>query len=530
MKSIKRVLAFVLAAVMVLSMSLAAFAAVQNKALSPADGDNATITINNPAKGQKYTLYQLFDATVGENGEIAYQLPAGMTDIPDGLTYFFEKDSVNYVHPKDVILEKDSTGKVIGTKMTDDLKSALETWANSAQKLIEETSDGSEKLKFTGLPYGYYVVLTDHVDEEAGVALITVDSTKPNADIFDKNTNNPGVVSKETDKGSYSIGDTITYTATFDTTNYMATESNGEMVYAQVVKYEISDTLPEFLSDVEITEVKVGETALDPVPSFSNKKFEITWAEQDNDGNWTSKYAQGAQIVVTYTAKLTSVVNINTGNTNTISIRPYTVNPDGGDPLPWDEEWHNSNEIKTYAAALKKVDEDGGALKGAKFTAKGLVVDGEAGIYTVVSYTTPSDAQSAEMDTDDNGMLYIIGLGEDVKLVVTETKAPNGYNKLTQPVELTPQLLEQAIYTKDGTIHYDADGNVTSREVTGGTTVTVKKNLDELDEEALEVENKKGVELPATGGTGTTLFYIIGSILVIGAGIVLVAKRRMSVR
>ena len=61
-------MALVIAMVMVLAMGTTVFAATQTKALSPADADNATITINNPAKGETYELFKLFDATVREDG------------------------------------------------------------------------------------------------------------------------------------------------------------------------------------------------------------------------------------------------------------------------------------------------------------------------------------------------------------------------------------------------------------------------------------------------------------------------------
>ena len=237
---------------------------------------------------------------------------------------------------------------------------------------------------------------------------------------------------------------------------------------------------------------------------------------------------------MTYEAVLTSTTNINAVDTNTVSIRPYVDNgpgtPEGG--KPWDEDWKDTAKIATYAAAIKKVDESGNALAGATFTIKGLVVEavtGETGVYKVVSYNPAANAaESAELSTDENGKLYIVGLAKDVKLTVTEFKAPDGYNKLTETVELTPQVLEESIYETSGERHYDKDGNLVSESVTEGTTVTVTKNLSDLDAGALEIENNQGSLLPSTGGIGTTIFYIVGAVLVIGAGVILVAKKRMS--
>lgn len=531
MKRIKKLAALMMAAMMALAMGITAFA--QTKPLDPADTDNAKITINNAARGETYTIYKLFDATVGEGGQIAYQCPG---DIPSQVSAFFTKDSSNNVIPADSILEKDADGKITGTtKMTPELRTALEAWAATATKTNSAVSDGSA-LEFTGLPYGYYVMTTTHEsdaeDGEDAKAAITVTSTQPNASIFDKNVNEPSVT-KTVEKESYSIGDTVKYTATFDTTNYMGEGADAK----QVINYLISDTLPEFLSDATITKITIGGTEYKvdgAVPKFENKQIMIPWATKETDGSYTSLYAQGAQIVMTYEAVLTSTTNINAVDTNTVSIRPYVDKgpgtPEGGDP--WDEDWKDTAKITTYAAAIKKVDESGNALAGATFTIKGLKVEtvtGETGVYKVVSYNPAEDAaESAELSTDENGKLYIVGLAKDIKLTVTEFKAPDGYNKLTKTVELTPQVLEESIYETSGERHYDKDGNLVSESVTEGTTVTVTKNLSDLDAGALEIENNQGSLLPSTGGIGTTIFYIVGAVLVIGAGVILVAKKRMS--
>ena len=235
-------------------------------------------------------------------------------------------------------------------------------------------------------------------------------------------------------------------------------------------------------------------------------------------------------VVIEYTAVLTSTTNINASDTNTITLQPYVDNDtgtEGGDP--WDETWEDTAEITTYAAAIKKVDQDGNALAGAIFTIQGLSVEKvEDGVYRVVSYDPESDKESTELATDNQGKLYIVGLDKDVKLTVTEFKAPDGYNKLTETEELTPQVLNKTIYETSGDRYYDKDGNLVSQSSAETTTTTVKKNLEDLDVAALEIVNNKGTLLPSTGGIGTTIFYIVGAILVIGAGVILVTKKRMS--
>ena len=206
MKRIKRLAGILLAMVMVLGMTMTTFA--QTAALNPADADNASITIKNPAKGETYKLHKLFDATVSEGGtNIAYQ-----GKVHTGLEEYFSEDANGYISPTDKIAVKDADGKVTGTQMTAELQQALEAWANGNTEIASAVSNGDESLTFTGLPYGYYVVTTTHESDPdangAAKAAITVTSTQPNADIYDKNVNEPSA-DKTVEKESYSIGDTV---------------------------------------------------------------------------------------------------------------------------------------------------------------------------------------------------------------------------------------------------------------------------------------------------------------------------------
>ncbi|MBR0162862.1 MAG: isopeptide-forming domain-containing fimbrial protein [Oscillospiraceae bacterium] len=504
MKNLKKLLALLFTAAMILSLGATAFA--QSAPLDPADADNASITIKNPAKGETYKLFKLFDATVSEDGKkIAYQ-----GTIPESLKSFFEPiNGEDAENPSEYVQLKEDVDEAA-------LFAALEVWAGSATEMISAESNGDPSIVFSGLPYGYYVVTTSHKDSTTGKAAITVDSTQPNAEIYDKNETKIVNEGKWADGTSYSIGDTIPYTASFITTNYFGSGKDAKIIS----KYVIEDTLPEFLSDVAISQILIGgEKWADAPDAFDeNNQIIIPWVDE----NGSSLYANGVKIVVIYTAKLTSLVNVNAANKNTISITPLDEND-----KPYSDPFSASFEITTYAAALKKTDGEE-SLAGAKFAANGLIVEETAdGIYTVVSFDPASEELGTEMATDENGMLYIVGLARKATLTVTETVAPDGYNLLTAPVELAPQVLEKEVYKESGIRYYDADGNLVAEESSTTTSKEVEKNLSELDAAALEVINQAGAQLPSTGGMGTTLFYAIGTILVLGAGVILVAKKRV---
>lgn len=88
---------------------------------------------------------------------------------------------------------------------------------------------------------------------------------------------------------------------------------------------------------------------------------------------------------------------------------------------------------------------------------------------------------------------------------LTETVAPNGYNKLKNPIEIT-------IDENGGVTYKEKDSTATA------TNITTTENL-------VKIENRTGVVLPSTGGVGTTIMYIVGAALLIGSGVVLVTKK-----
>ncbi|MGM9590618.1 MAG: isopeptide-forming domain-containing fimbrial protein [Faecousia sp.] len=510
MKHAKKLASLLLALVMVFALATTAFA----QTVDSAKGGSASITIKNASKGETYAVVKLFDASVTgkEDGSIVYT-----GNIPDSLSAFFEKDEFGYITATDAAKGDDSNLSVAAV-------TALKAWAENHTADASATSTGGD-LVFTNLPYGYYVVTTTQG------AAITVDSTNPNATVYDKNSKEPGIV-KSVDDADVYIGQTVTYTTTATTTNYLGVGKDAEIV----TQYVIEDTLPAFLTDVTVTQITIGGAEYKvngEVPQFetvaghTNKAIVIPWATKDDNGKYISNYNNGAQIVITYTAKVTDQAVVDgDGNKNEVILTAYTTPDDDTSPDPWGETWKDDEIIKTYAAALKKVDENGSPLAGAKFAANGLTVTGSKGNYTVTAYDPNATELGTVMETDDNGHLVIKGLPSDVTLTVVETEAPAGYNKLKDPISLTPTIIGETVTVTSKTVYYDEDGNVVETETeTSTTTITYNEKLKTA---AYKIENKKGTELPSTGGMGTTIFYVVGSILVLAAVVLLVTKKRMS--
>ena len=129
----------------------------------------------------------------------------------------------------------------------------------------------------------------------------------------------------------------------------------------------------------------------------------------------------------------------------------------------------------------------------------------------VVTKDTALTKINATGYVDANGVLTFKGLGEGT-YTIKEIVAPNGYNLLKDEI----------------TISIAADAKLTgcTWNVTDSNSNALNVDSNHLYE--LTVENNAGAELPSTGGIGTTVFYVLGGLLVVCAGVLLITKRRMN--
>ena len=495
MKKFKKIMAVVAAMAMTVAMGFSAVAQTKS-----GNGGEGSITISNAAKGETYSVYKLFDAKVTgtENGSIAYT-----GEIPASLANYFSKDGAGNILATEAAKNDDS--------MSDGLKAALKAWAETATPIVEAVSDGSA-LTFDKIPYGYYVVGTTQ-----GKEAISVDSTNPSAKIVDKNTTTPTDVVKSVDDDDVYIGQTVTYMVKFKTANYNGAGEGAK----QIQSYTIHDTLPGFLSDVNVTKIFVDddanlETTEDQtqltVQQFNeDKKINIPWVDRS-----TSLYKNGTTLFITYTAKVTDSAAIaGTGNTNEVTVT-FTDSEGSHDV------GHSQTTIKTYAIAIKKVDDQGHNLAGAKFQfpfyVKNTAADDGAYIY---AGTTAGDGLTNTITTPESGEITVKGLESGNNFSIEETEAPSGYNKLTTPVKVTPVKTSETTTSKTWKIK---DGEIVDDSVE--TTITTTYNNEKLAATPIAVINKTGAALPTTGGMGTTILYVAGAILVIAGAAVLVIKKR----
>lgn len=234
------------------------------------------------------------------------------------------------------------------------------------------------------------------------------------------------------------------------------------------------------------------------------------------------KTCAGKNIIVEYSAVLNANANIGldtttNGNKNTVYLE-YSNNPNA-------EGTGNTVEDKvvvyTYELDIEKVD---GAqtvtkLQGAEFVLK----NSDGSKYAVVTdgkITGWADAKdgATTLKTNADGKIAVQGLDAGT-YKLEETKAPTSYNKLTS--DITVVITSTAIADRQAWTDSTALG-ITAIAVTADAVPGTAEN----GKATITVANNKGTTLPTTGGIGTTIFYIAGSVLVLLAVVLFVAKRR----
>lgn len=293
------------------------------------------------------------------------------------------------------------------------------------------------------------------------------------------------------------------------------------------------------------------------------------------------------EIHLIYTATINTEAEIAGNGNENKAIFDYSTaeddapeEPDPDYPDYGNDKNHESEEVTTttytYALDIQKISKESGvALEGAKFTAVdaggntiyAVPVDGSDGVY---EYTSDSNTMGATstFTTNSNGQIIIKGV--DIGTYsFTETQAPAGYTLLKGSTSVTAEMSGSSTTTtttsKSTTRYFaeitsseewnsvdvvytkDEKGNFvlqsvkpddytsgyyklvsTSSEGTSGSLVV--NNTFEVAVTAIYVENSSDSLLPSTGGIGTTIFYIVGGLLVFGAAVVLITRRRMNAR
>ncbi|MCD7863216.1 MAG: isopeptide-forming domain-containing fimbrial protein [Lachnospiraceae bacterium] len=383
---------------------------------------------------------------------------------------------------------------------------------------VEET-DGTWTYTITGIADGYYLVVdsgakTDESEDANsrymievvnGTATITSKAVVPT---IDKTITNSTGLDKTTlttsEKGTaVSVGDTVS----FELECTVPSDLGGYDTYTYIIHDTMDDGL-DFPDDGDATNPQVTGTTIGlTVRSTSQSVTPLYTAVIDADARTltitisNAKALAGETIYVEYNAVLNDNAVAGVAEDNTVYLE-YSNNPNGSGTGKTPE---SVVHVYTFDLYTYKVDGDTQQpLSGATFT---LYKSTDRG-----SIYTEEVAEIASTDTNDGSTFTFEELGAGYYKLV-ETVTPTGYNTVE---DIKFQIV--ATYNTDGTISaLSVAGNENKVSVyVAKTSVTTT------------VENMSGTSLPSTGGIGTTIFYVVGGILVFGAAVLLVTRRRMS--
>lgn len=399
----------------------------------------------------------------------------------------------------------------------DDLYKAI----TAASLAADETAHNAT---FDDVDQGYWLIadVTDLEGSGEANSLVIVDTkgedsitVTPKTDVpkvekkVKEENDSTGDVTGWQDGADYDIGDD----APFQLTGTMPSNIASYETYEYIFHDDLSDSL--CLNEESIV-VKIGEKTLEKGTDYTVNTstsdgcdFEIVFTDiLSVDGVTITK---DSKVVVEYTAELTdSAVIGNPGNPNDVYLE-FSNNPydEGTGKTPEDKV-----TVFTFKLDVDKVDKDQQPLKGAGFT-----------LYKYDADTQNYVAVGSEVKGDQITNFVWSGL-DSGKYKLVETTVPAGYNK-ADDIEFTIEATyttSGADQTLTGLVVKNADGTETISGEGDGFTFTATVANGTV---ATDVVNTTGLELPETGGIGTTIFYIIGGVLVVGAGVLLIVRRRM---
>ena len=489
MRNTKKAISILLTLLMVVGM-MSTFAFAETA--------KATITIDNAVSGTTYKAYKIMDATfvansnpvkgsytIDENSQF-YSAVNSKTDL---FTLTKNTQGTWNVTPKSDITAKE---------IADWLKSVIEADGASFKAADTKTANtGSVTLEVE--KDGFYYVSTD-----IGSVCTTFNTTT--TVIHDKNTTTPTGGEKTVDNGksttSAQVGDIVPFELKVTATNYRVENGTSN----KVNMYTIKDTMTGSMvlnALPEVTYTNFADDAVKPTAIFKKLSGETITSVSPTDA------LTGFIVEIDWS-------NVKDGKTHEIKVNYGALITGANETIKNKAEFKSDDTViketpdipvYVYYFNLKKVDKDDNPLIGAKFKLYTEATSGTAIKFNVTgnkddgfTYTVDSNGTTDEIDMSEVSNVKIIGLKnttDNFKYYLEETVAPKGYNKLTERETVIISHLEN------------------------GSAIAQTADQD------VSIENLTGTELPSTGGIGTTIFYLIGAILVIGAGVVFVTRRRM---
>ncbi|MCC8045767.1 MAG: isopeptide-forming domain-containing fimbrial protein [Clostridiales bacterium] len=487
MKKMKKLVSLLLALVMVMAMAVSV----------SATSNNYTITINNSTDGYVYTAYQIF--TGDTSGTTLSNIEWGNGISQTGISAVYNKYNVSSA--ADVAEELEDE---------DDAKEFAAFIAEYLQNGIASTDQGNTYTIETSTA-GYYLIENTTVPNEGGaytsymLKVVEDVTTSPKSDVpsLDKtvgdiNDSDNTTTQGDTDSADYDIGDDVPFTLTATLPSNYADYTTYKLVFHDIM----SDGLT-FNEDVA---VKIGGNTVAVTNYEVQSSIDGTTGETTITITFsnlkTTAAAANSSVVVTYSAELNDKASFMEENN---AYLEYSNNPNQTDGSTTGNTPKDKTTVFTFTLTAYKVDSSSQPLSGAGFTLYKYDYDASTPGYVAVG-TEITGATSFTWSGLDDGQYKLV-----------ETTTPAGYNTMD---DLEFKIV--ATHT-EGTVSSltitDLAGKDLSSDFTTSTSAgTISTNIT----------NYTGAEMPETGGIGTTLFYVIGTLLVLCAAVLLVTRKRMS--
>ena len=468
-----------------------------------------TITINNNTAGHTYKAYQIFKGGLSQDGTI-------LSDIQWG----------NGVNSEALLTALKGTEAYKDCTTAADVAKVLAGFENDAEQLkkvavvINQNLNNANGAQSTGTgPYtitvpsdGYYLVRDEGTVTATDGGTNFILQVIGNVDVTPKTTNAPDVDKKVKLHGvpgavlSNAVSAEVGHEVDFTITTTIPTGLDSYTNYT----FNIVDTMSEGLTykgDFLVHTVG-AKTSLQ-----KDEDYTLTIEGQTITVTLASKYVlanPGQKIEITYVAAVNDKSLTKDRENNSVHI-VYSNNPADSNSTVTTVD--KVVYVYNFDIVIDKVDgADNKKLEGAQFAL--YKETGYVDLYyqwydenheNPNTFGWSTEADRTIVKTDKNGVASFKGLVPGT-YYLQEIKAPDGYNTLDKPVKV------------EITATYDENGNITTNAT---------QNEQKHYQVTSTITNNKGTVLPSTGGIGTTIFYVVGGLLMVGAAILLITKKRM---
>lgn len=487
MKTLKKAMSVLVSLLMIFTFALPAFA------------DSATTyTITAPATTHQYEIYQIFTGDLSEG--ILSNVKWGV----NGTGTKGEAVASAVIDELTAVNSRPDSEKLDVVKKYAKLNNPVATITNGA---TYRAVAGYYLIKDKDNTVSGTDTYTTYIVQVVGDVTITPKSNVPSFEKKVKDTNDTtGATSDWQDSADYDIGDEVPFKLEGTVASNYADYKTYYFAFHDKAEAGLTfnkDSVKVYVDSKEITSGYNVETS-----PADKDTFDVVF---DNLKTITDVRA-GSKITVEYTATLNEgAVLGNQGNVNTAHLE-FSNNPNkvhGGSGKP---ETGNTPEdsviVFTYQVVVNKVKADGEALSGAEFKLEKVLEDGTQKTVAVVKNT--------------EGTTFTFNGLDDGDYVLTETVTPATYNTI-EPIRFTVTADHKITWNGEArdAILTSLSGNVTS----GTADFMPDKTEGSL---TTDVVNQSGATLPGTGGIGTTIFYVIGGLLMAVAAVLLITKKRMN--